>query len=108
MNKLKNDKYNYIIQDVFSFYYINNKYHKYIFGNDKDNYQNKISFDTARRATASFNICKKYNSITEFFNSRQFSNNSKIDENEISKTSTMNEKTSDKFIKNYNIIEPIN
>ena len=104
MKKLQNYNYNNIIQNVFSFYYINNEYHKYIFGNEKDIYKSK-TFDLTRRATAYFNICKKYNSITDFLNSRQFSNNSKIDENEINKTSTMNEKTSDKLINDYNIVE---
>ena len=108
LNKIKKYKYNNIIQDVFSFYYIKNKYYKFNLGNIKDNQKKFKSDIISRRATAlCFNFAKKYNSISEFLNSGQDINNDKDKSNyhEIIKKKTMKHKPSNKFIENYHIEE---
>jgi hypothetical protein len=64
-----------IIQDVHSFYYINNKFYKYHLGDLKTN--NSNNYDMIRKKTYNF---KKYLSIESFYKSLEQSSNKKKEE----------------------------
>ena len=103
-----NKKYycNLIIQNILSFYYSNNRYHKYNFGNIKENNKEKISNFITRRTTTIFNSTQKYNSLSSFINYSQKNNNdNNIKNKETWKRITLKDKIINKFQRNFHIEE---
>ena len=103
-----NKKYycNLIIQNILSFYYSNNRYHKYNFGNIKENNKEKISNFITRRTTTIFNSTQKYNSLSSFINYSQKNNNdNNIKNKETWKRITLKDKIINKFQRNIHIEE---
>ena len=84
-----------------SFYYSNNRYHKYNFGNIKENNKEKISNFITRRTTTIFNSTQKYNSLSSFINYSQKNNNdNNIKNKETWKRITLKDKIINKFQRN--------
>ena len=94
-------KYDLVVQDALSFYYSNNKFHKYNLENIKEKSKIKEMQFNPRRTTTFFNSAKKYYSISEFLNSGKSSINNT--EDEAWKRATVKEKASNKFLENYEI-----
>ena len=109
--KNTNKKYNcdLIIHNAISFYYSNKKFHKYILGSIKESNKTNKDIFNARRTTTFFNTTKKYNSLSEFLNSGQKSNNKNNNKNtkddEAWKRITLKNKSSNKYFENYRIEE---
>jgi hypothetical protein len=60
--KIKKFKNNFIIQNIFSFYYIKNKYHRYYHTNiNKDNIDKKAELNLRRKTYFDLKSAKKYN-----------------------------------------------
>ena len=97
-----------IIHNAISFYYSNKKFHKYILGTIKESNKTNKDIYNARRTTTFVNTIKKYNSLSEFFNSGQKSNN-KINNNtkddKLWQRITLKNKSSKKYFENYRIEE---
>ena len=101
LNKIRRYKYKIIIQDVFSFYYINNKFYKYNLGIIKDGTRNNNTI-VRRNTCINYNTYKNYtNSITEFLNTHQPSNKNDKEKNDNdSEWIKLKEKLNSKFLKN--------
>ena len=82
LNKIRRYKYKIIIQDVFSFFYINNKFYKYNFGIIKDGTRSNNNI-VRRNTGTNYNTYNDYtNSITKFLNKHQPSNKNDQEKND--------------------------
>ena len=95
-NKGKTKKYDLIIQDVFSFYYINNKFNKYCFDNIKIEDKREISH---RKKTLLFNKSEiKYRTISGFLLSTEYEDPIKKDDNDLLKSGRLENKIKNIFL----------
>ena len=95
-NKGKAKKYDLIIQDVFSFYYINNKFNKYCFDNIKFEDKRELSH---RKKTLLFNKSEiKYRTISGFLLSTEYEDPIKKDDNDLLKSGRLENKIKNIFL----------
>jgi hypothetical protein len=95
-NKGKTKKYHLIIQDVFSFYYINNKFNKYCFDNIKFEDKRELSH---RKKTLLFNKSEiKYRTISGFLLSTEYEDPIKKDDNDLLKSGRLENKIKNIFL----------
>jgi hypothetical protein len=101
-HKGKNKEYDLIIQDVFSFYYINNKFNKYCFNNIK--IKDKSDLSHRKKTLLCNKSAFKYRTISGFLLSTEFENPLKKDDNDLLESGRLGKKIENIFLDDCEII----